>query len=84
MNDFIKAQFDKLLLTFLVLVCLGTVLHLIHHTADASVVNWGLSLVSGVIGALLTLITGNVLKSTAGKAIIAAGEETPSGKGPTQ
>jgi len=74
MTDFIKTQFDKLLLTFLVLVSLGVVLHLIHHTADASVINWGLALVSGIVGSLLTLITGNVMKSQAGKTLIAEAE----------
>jgi len=64
--EFLKSHFDKFLLAgiFLALVCIT--IHLIHDGAniDAATVNWAEDQAGTVLGALLTLITGAVLRGT--------------------
>ena len=64
MFEFFHRNFDKLILLFLVVFFTAIALHIIHDMPDSDSVNWSTSLVSGALGSLLTLITGNLLKSS--------------------
>ena len=65
MKDFLFRQFDKLLLFALVVFFSLLALHIIHDSKDQAVINWGMTLVSGAVGALLVLITGSISKASA-------------------
>lgn len=58
MNDFAKAHFDKLLLSFLLLILFFGAIHVLHHGSDAAAVNWMENTVGQVLAALLTLMVG--------------------------
>ena len=64
MKEFLIHQFDKIILLALVVFFTGVALHIIHDSQDAATVNWSLTLVSGVVGALLTLIIGAIAKAS--------------------
>lgn len=59
MCDFIKANFDKLLLVLLLLILVFVALHIMHDGGDMKGWDWIETLVGNVLGALLILITGN-------------------------
>lgn len=61
--DFIKDNFDKLLLVSVFLVLVGMVVHFSHDGRDAAVIAWGREQAGTVLGALLGLITGAVLRN---------------------
>ena len=61
MADFVKVQFDKLLLVFLVLFLAVYALHTAHHSADVKLAEWATKTSDLCTGALLTLITGGRL-----------------------
>ena len=62
MADFIKTNFDKLLLTTIFCVALGVTVHVMHHAAvDAGSIQWVENITSQVVAALLTLMVGNRL-----------------------
>lgn len=58
MGDFLKAHFDKLLLTGLLLTLFFAAIHVLHHSTDTSAVNWLENTVGQVLAALLTLMVG--------------------------
>lgn len=58
MQEFLKTQFDKLLLTFLFLTVFFSVIIMVHNHIEPSVVSWGRETAAGFSGALLGLITG--------------------------
>ena len=59
--DFIRQNFDKLLLASLLLVMLGVIVHMTHDHADAGNVSWAREQSGTVLGALITLVTGAIL-----------------------
>ena len=63
MSDFLAEHFDKLLLTGLFLVLVGIVVHMTHDGRDVAALNWAREQASLIIGALLGLITGAVLRN---------------------
>jgi hypothetical protein len=67
MHDFIRDHFDKLLITFLILIAEGLVIFFVMKHVDMEVITWGMELVSGFVGALLGLVTGVAI----GKSMVA-------------
>jgi hypothetical protein len=62
MREFLKTQFDKLLLASLMLVFLVVILHLVHDTPEPTkAIDWAINAFSALSGALLGLITGTRL-----------------------
>lgn len=61
MSDFLKSQFDKLLLIVLVIFLSIYALHTAHHPTDAKLADWATKTSDLMTGALLTLITGGRL-----------------------
>ncbi len=57
--DFVKAQFDKLLLACLFVTCLLLTLHGFHHESDSGFVSWLENIDGQVLAALLTLMVGS-------------------------
>ena len=55
MSDFVRSEFNKILLTFLFLVMVGVVLWMAR---DAANVNWAREQAALILGGLLGLITG--------------------------
>lgn len=68
MKAFIIQQFDKLLLTGLLLLFTAVMLHVIHNAGDAKALDWAANAFSALLGALLGLITGARLASRAADA----------------
>ena len=66
MLDFMKANFDKLLLTFLTILAALFVIGSERWHMSGEMVAWAQSLASGFSGALLTLITGSRFVSRSG------------------
>lgn len=64
--QFLAQNFDKLLLAFLLIVTGGTTITLLHwgFTLDNS--SWIMNAFSGILGALLTLITGGRMAARKG------------------
>jgi len=62
MGEFLKGQFDKLLLSSLIVLAGFFVLHLIHHGTDRELVNQGMTLLASLLGSLITLITGRLFQ----------------------
>lgn len=62
MKDFLTQHFDKLLLSAIFLILVALAVHGMHRGADMEFINWTQTTGGAVIGALLTLITGAVLK----------------------
>jgi hypothetical protein len=60
--EFFKSQFDKLLITALVLVFAGLSIHIIHDISDAKLIDWVTNAFSALLGALLGLITGSAMR----------------------
>lgn len=58
MKSFVKENFDKLLLSGIVIYMVHVVVILSMWTVDPSTVSWARELTSGAMGALLGLITG--------------------------
>lgn len=68
MKDFLKSQFDKLLLSFFLVLFTAVVLFLFKHGADTKVLDWAANAFSSFMGALLGLITGVAIgRATASK-----------------
>jgi hypothetical protein len=61
-----KAQFDKLLLTGLLLILVGVFLHALHHAADVGTINWFTNTIGQVLAALLTLMVGRSMNTRNG------------------
>lgn len=57
--DFLKQQFDKLLLAALFIIAAIMTVVLMHWNMDTSMITWSQGLTTGFVGALLTLITGS-------------------------
>ena len=64
MKDFLMRNFDKLLLTFLVMFFSLLTAFVMWRGAAESTIDWAAGLVTLAIGSLTTLITGNYLKSS--------------------
>ncbi len=60
--DFLKQHFDRFLLSILFIVMVLMVLHLAHKMADPSVISWAREEAGTILGALLGLITGGLLR----------------------
>lgn len=63
-GEFFRAHFMTILLFLLILVMLGVVLHVTHHTGDDGNVAWAREQATGVIGAFLGLITSAKLAAS--------------------
>ena len=63
-TELLQHNLDKLILLALIVFFTIVAYHIMHDMVDRDAVSWATGLVSGVVGALLTLITGNLLKST--------------------
>jgi hypothetical protein len=59
--DFLKQQFDKLLMTGLVLMFTGVVLYVFIHIPNDKAIDWAVGSFGLMLGALLGLITGYAL-----------------------
>ena len=65
--DWLKAEFDKAMIALLAFLCILGAIHAAHHVPpDSALVTWLQLTASNLIGALLTLITGAVLKGKNG------------------
>lgn len=64
MSDLFKANFDKLLLSFLFLVIIAVVVYS-TRVGDKELVLWARELGGTIIGSLVTLITGHILSARA-------------------
>lgn len=65
MGDFLRAQFDKLLLASLLALMLSVLLHLLHARPQndyAAAVGWLEKSIDMITGSLLTLVTGHLLR----------------------
>lgn len=62
-HEFLRRDFDKLLLTSVFLLLVGLVVHMSHDNQDASIINWAREQAGTVLGALLGLITGVALRN---------------------
>lgn len=60
---------DKFLLTFIMMVLLGCALHVMHHSGDTSQIQFINSLTNTFSGALITLVTGGVIRKTTGATV---------------
>jgi hypothetical protein len=58
--DFLRSQFDKLLLACFVAFLLGMLFHLLRERPDSSAIAWLEKSVDMVTGALLALVTGRI------------------------
>lgn len=63
MNDFLRAQFDKLLVAALICFMLGVLVHLIHvHTEPAAqAIAWLEKSIDILTGGLIGIVTGRVI-----------------------
>jgi hypothetical protein len=61
--DFLKTQFDKLLLMAFIIALVCMLLHMISVRPESTAVAWLEKSIDMVTGALLALVTGAVLKS---------------------
>lgn len=66
--EFIKENFDKLLLTFLFLIIFSATVHMAYHNMDASDVAWARESAGTILGGLLGLITGYRMATAAAAA----------------
>ena len=57
--EFLKSQFDKLLLSALFLLSSVMTIMLMCWNMETQMITWGQGLASGFVGGLLTLITGS-------------------------
>lgn len=57
--DFLKSQFDKILLSVLLILTCVLVVLLIRWNMSSEMVTWAQTMAGGFSGALLTLITGS-------------------------
>ena len=65
--EWLKAEFDKAMIALLAFLCIIGAIHAAHHNPpDSALVTWLQLTASNLIGALLTLITGAVLKGKNG------------------
>lgn len=62
-KSFIQANVDKIILLFILHVLLGGVVHMAHDNLDQSLLAWAREQAGIVLGALLTLVTGAVLRN---------------------
>jgi len=60
--DFIMGQFDKILLTVIFIGLVLLVLHMSHDSMDTPAVNWARESAGTILGALLGIITGGLLR----------------------
>ena len=58
MDDFFKQQFDKLLLSTMMLVFLCVIVLFVYYPANEKAIDWAINVFSALSGALLGLITG--------------------------
>lgn len=56
--DFLKSEFDKIMLCVLFFLTMGFLLHAIHHTTDGATITWLEDIVGQILAALLTLLVG--------------------------
>lgn len=61
--DFLKQQFDKLLMSALFLIALLVGLHMIHHGTDGASVTWIENIVGQILASLLTLMVAHRIAS---------------------
>lgn len=78
MGDFIKSNFDKLLLSLLVMLFVGVMIYSIHRPDldDDKIISFCQDMAKLFAGALLTLITGVVLRKANGIAPSGGSNET--------
>jgi hypothetical protein len=64
--EWVKANFDKLLMSTLFLVMIGVFIHCVHHGVDAGSVSWLQTTAGQVLAALFTLVVskGQAQRST--------------------
>lgn len=60
-KSFWYSQFDKLLISVMLLIGMGFLLHVMHHSEDAANVNQAWGVVTFFLGLLSGLITGRQL-----------------------
>lgn len=78
--EWLKAEFDKAMIALLAFLCIIGAIHAAHHNPpDSALVTWLQLTASNLIGALLTLITGAVLKGKNGNS--GGAPPAPSGTG---
>ena len=56
--DTLHQDRDKVLLFLMFVLLLFAAIHFVHHAADSRVLDWTLQAAAGVLGSLITLITG--------------------------
>ena len=65
--DFVKQNFDKLVMLFLVLFFTGVTIHIMHDKGvDTAEIDWACGLVGGVVGSLTTLVVGKNVEAPHG------------------
>lgn len=65
--NFLRCNFDKLLMTILVLIFAALTVHIIHHSNDTKLIDWVTNAFSALLGALLGLITGSAMNGRQGE-----------------
>lgn len=63
MLDMIKTHFDKLIIVAIIVCLMGFLLHMLHDAKDDASIAWLEQLVTGLVGSLITLITGQAVKA---------------------
>lgn len=64
-GQWLRENFDKLLLALLFLALIGVLVHMSHDQRDAQEIGWIRETAGGVLASLLTVITGHALASKA-------------------
>ena len=60
--EWLRGQFDKIILLVMLLVMLGLTVHSLHHSTDATITAWFREQTNTVIGALIGMITGGAVQ----------------------
>lgn len=62
--EFIKQNFDKILMSLLFIIMIFVFLHSIHHGVDAGSVSWLQTTIGQILAALFTLVVSKGAKSS--------------------
>lgn len=65
--EWLRGQFDKIILVFMLLVMLALTIHSLHHSTDQTATAWFREQTNTVIGALIGMITGGAIQRMADK-----------------
>jgi len=76
--DFLKSQFDKILLSILFIASATMTIMLMVWSVDSDMITWSQGLASGFVGALLTLITGSRFQTRSTDSFTTSGGDSTS------